>query len=727
MNSLSNPPRRAWHTRWIATVVLLLSLAVTGFAWWREQELARRDQVIQMQNGLARINSILMPLLGSRFETLHDAAAGAFRRGNVTPENWNAFLENSEWSQRFPGMIEVGYAERVPSAGGEDRFVVRYVSSKPGVASHTRGSDLSTERTVRAALDATAGAGYGIPSGEVTIHTPPTNAAIPCVVGLFPILAEQRRLGTPIENRQNTRGVVFFALNQREYFDSLKESLARAPLDLQLLPPGQTPPRTATSRPFTVTSTSGQWRFLATLRAAGHGEAVSHWLVLALGIGLSALLFYLFSIQARLRYEADLAVFEMQQRDEKIQTLNEDLERRITQRTSEFQDANARLKAQIVEREEAEAHLARFKALAEATSDLVAMVSLEGLIIYANQGGRKMIGLSERGKVEGRHYREFYSAETAALVEQTAIPVTRTEGSWKGEGTLVNNQGGEVPVSMVWLTLRGSEGQPDFLAVIHRDISDRRKFEETLYAALAEEKELSQLKSNFIAMVSHEIRTPLALILSSSEILSRYLDRLPAEKRQSHLEIINQSVHRMSALMEDVLLYSRAEAGRIEFTPVALDLESVCRRIVDETSSTSANRCPIKFEFLTEPDQVRGDETLLRHILGNLLSNAVKYSSEGVEVILRVTRESGEAVFEAIDRGVGIPKADQEKMFQPFHRGENVKNTVGTGLGLVIVRRCVERHGGSLSIQSDEQSGTIARVRLPMFSPAHTEFLKRFS
>lgn len=248
-----------------------------------------------------------------------------------------------------------------------------------------------------------------------------------------------------------------------------------------------------------------------------------------------------------------------------------------------------------------------------------------------------------------------------------------------------------------------------------------------LNVALAEEKELSQLKSNFIAMVSHEIRTPLALILSSAEILSRYFDRLAPEKRQQHLEQVNDAVLRMSSLMEDVLLYSRAEAGRIEFSPKPLDLAALIRQLVDEILSATRPLHPIEVQIDGDLSSARGDAALLRHVLANLLNNAMKYSTAGDSVNLRVSRDGGTAVFEIMDTGIGIPEADRARLFEAFHRGANAKHISGTGLGLVIVRRCVERHGGELQIQSRVGTGTTVTVKLPMFSPAHTDFIKKFS
>ena len=265
------------------------------------------------------------------------------------------------------------------------------------------------------------------------------------------------------------------------------------------------------------------------------------------------------------------------------------------------------------------------------------------------------------------------------------------------------------------------------IIALNRDL-EQKVTERTaqLHVALAEEKELNRLKSNFISMVTHEIRTPLALILGSSEILSRYRDRLAPEKRAEHLQTIDASVHRMSGLLEDVLLFSKAEAGRIEFNPVALDLKSFCTQLVDELLSATNRRCPIELSAEIS-ETARGDEGLLRHIFSNLMTNAVKYSLPGTPVKFCVSRDDGNAVFTVQDRGAGIPEEDRKRLFTPFYRGKNVATIQGTGLGLVIVKHCVERHGGRIEVASAENFGTTVSVRLPLFSPAHTEFIKRIS
>ncbi len=251
-------------------------------------------------------------------------------------------------------------------------------------------------------------------------------------------------------------------------------------------------------------------------------------------------------------------------------------------------------------------------------------------------------------------------------------------------------------------------------ARLREEVAGRERAEADLRRALEAEKELNQLKSSFVSMVSHEFRTPLEVILSSSNILDRYLDRLPPDKRKAQLRAIRSSVHRMSDLMEDVLLLGRFEAGRLDCHPVPLDLELFCRQLcADVEAGTAEGR--IHCTVGPFPEKASADAALLQHILSNLLSNALKYSDADTWVDFSVMRRDGEAVFAIRDSGCGIPAADHARLFGAFYRGSNVGQTPGTGLGLVIVKRCVERHGGRLQFESAEGKGTTFTVHLPLF------------
>ncbi len=231
------------------------------------------------------------------------------------------------------------------------------------------------------------------------------------------------------------------------------------------------------------------------------------------------------------------------------------------------------------------------------------------------------------------------------------------------------------------------------------------------------ERELGDLKSRFVAMVSHEFRTPLGITMSAVELLRHHLELLPETKRQELLTDIFESTRHMAGLMEQVLLLGRFEAGKLAFRPVRTDLAALGHKLVDESLSATHHRCPIR--LVVEPAALGEgavDESLLRHMIGNLLSNAVKYSPAGSPVDLTMAREQASAVFAVCDRGIGIPEADLAKLFQAFHRGGNVGETQGTGLGLVIVKRCVDLHGGTIRVDSVPGQGTTFTVRLPAFA-----------
>jgi PAS domain S-box-containing protein len=428
------------------------------------------------------------------------------------------------------------------------------------------------------------------------------------------------------------------------------------------------------------------------------------WLAVGSLLGAVAVLLTVICWEVRRRRQVEAALAAVKLREESATRLNGELEKKITEHSAQLDVAVS--------------DLVRFKAIVDATSDFVNITSLDGRVLYMNPGARRMAGIGEEEDITRLHIRDLAPLWVLRRFEREGMPVAFKEGAWKSEVALLHRDGYEIPVSFVGLIIKSPDGRPALMACVARDISEQRRIADELKRALAEERELNELKSNFISVVSHEIRTPLALILSSAEILGRYLDRLPLEKRQRHLDTIEDAVHRMALLVENVLTFSRAEAGRLEFHPSQIDLTSFCRQLSDELSSVTRRRCPIRLETPERLDRGLGDPALLRHILGNLISNAVKYSPAGSPVCLRLRRQGETAVFSVEDKGCGIPEADQVRLFSPFHRGSNVTHVAGTGLGLVIVQRCVQKQGGQIEIASREGSGTTITVHLPLFPNA---------
>ncbi|GAP95093.1 sensory transduction regulatory protein [Leptolyngbya sp. NIES-2104] len=247
----------------------------------------------------------------------------------------------------------------------------------------------------------------------------------------------------------------------------------------------------------------------------------------------------------------------------------------------------------------------------------------------------------------------------------------------------------------------------------------RHKAESLIQTALQKEKEINELKSRFVSVVSHEFRNPLNTILFSTELLQRYGNQISDQKKEIYLERIQGSVKRMNELLSDVLTVGETEAGKLQFTPQPIDVIRFCKELVDEFHLSDRRKIQINFSFRQTSENNRPslpllDERLLRHILTNLLSNAVKYSLNADPIEFKLNLSDRTAIFRIQDHGIGIPKLEQANLFQSFHRASNVKAIPGTGLGLSIVKQCVDLHGGSISVESEENQGTLFTVTLPL-------------
>jgi PAS domain S-box-containing protein len=361
----------------------------------------------------------------------------------------------------------------------------------------------------------------------------------------------------------------------------------------------------------------------------------------------------------------------------------------------------------------------KHRALFEATSQGV-MLHDEQQFLEVNPAALKILGY-ERENFIGKHPAHISAPlqmdrEPSHAASMRHIAACMQNGSAHFEWLAQTGSGREVPLE-VMLTRIQMGGKPLIQAVI-MDITERKKAESELLKALAREKELGALKSNFVSMVSHEFRTPLAIIMSSAEILAEYFEQLEAADRIDHLRSIQKNTRRMADMMEEVLLLSRVEAGRLTLEAQPIELPLFCRRLVDEVQSATHRRCPIELNVGDFDTETFADERLLRHILTNLLTNAVKYSPEGSPVDFRMNRFGTRVQFVVGDRGIGIPDKDQKWLFNAFHRGGNVGEIPGTGLGLVIVKRCVELHRGAIRIDSEVGRGTVIEVEIPVAAAA---------
>jgi len=229
---------------------------------------------------------------------------------------------------------------------------------------------------------------------------------------------------------------------------------------------------------------------------------------------------------------------------------------------------------------------------------------------------------------------------------------------------------------------------------------------------------LSQMKSDFVSNVSHELRTPLASIRVFGEFLR--LGRVSEpEKLREYGEFIETESRRLTGLVNNILDFSKIDSGRKTYTFEEASLNEVVAetlRTFDIRLKHSGFRIEVKQADPLPPMQIDADA--MSQAVSNLIDNAVKYSGESKDIAVRICRQDGWAVVSVEDRGIGISRAEQRRIFERFHRvGSGLIHDVkGSGLGLAIVRHIVEAHDGLVSVESQPGKGSVFAIKLPLKS-----------
>ena len=240
-----------------------------------------------------------------------------------------------------------------------------------------------------------------------------------------------------------------------------------------------------------------------------------------------------------------------------------------------------------------------------------------------------------------------------------------------------------------------------------------------LRSALENEKKLVEVKDRFVSMASHEFRSPISYIHRNIAVIKDHLDTLSVGEVRQRLLKVQAHAELLTSLLEDVLTMGKAGANvnRIEAHLTAVSLRDFFNRIIDEVHTNTHNTHRIELDFPFSNIVLKCDESLLRNIFVNLLTNAIKFSPGKNLVMLSIGKCEQQVLVKVQDFGLGIGETDLSRIFEPFHRGQNVQNIKGTGLGLPIVKKAVEALGGEVEVESRPGRGTTFTVKLNLHHP----------
>lgn len=710
-------------------VALMLSLGVTVLLW----QITEENTENQSQRRLQVLAGSIRDQIEGRmrdYEQVLRGGAGLFNAsGKVTRREWRRYVAELDLSERYPGIQGVGFAPylrtgaekrnyvasarqqgfdgfQIRPPGTRDYYVpVTYLEPFDWRNQRAHGYDMFSEALRRRAISRARDTGRPTVSEKITLVQETNIDTQAGFLMYLPLYSGGETPRTLDERRAMMRGVIYSPFRMD---DLIRGVLGGRFTEVSIaIFDGRAPSSTnrlyQTGRPGLLAgSTHSRAEMTATvvdtIAVANHTwtvevrprlifeQEVDHQkaqIVLVSGIVISLLLFSFVRALVMTRARALKLAKQM---------------------TAAFRESET-----------------KFSALAATASEAIFTISGQGLILSCNPAALSMFGYG-KGQLIGDHWSRLIPRSQRFRMSRNLLRLVKQHNdtpNWGIEyvGDGIRRDGVTFPVEYS-LSHWHSEGA-HFYGVILRDITDRKEVKRRLHEAREIAEAASRAKSEFVANMSHEIRTPMNAVLGMAQILER--TELDNEQKK-YLEMAKSAGASLMRILDDILDFSKVEAGRMEIVPVTFNLEDVIDSVA-AVMTVDSDRKPIELAIGIEPEvprQLRGDELRIRQILINLASNAIKFTEQGqVGLLVRMVHRDRDRVtlqFAMRDTGIGMDQAQQARLFSPFGQGDalTTRRYGGTGLGLAICQRLVEMMEGSIQVSSQPGKGSEFVVTMPL-------------
>lgn len=363
----------------------------------------------------------------------------------------------------------------------------------------------------------------------------------------------------------------------------------------------------------------------------------------------------------------------------------------------------------ITELKQAQDKVAGLAAIVESSSDAIIGKTLDGIIVSWNHGAEALYGYSDKEAL-GRSITFLIPPDHPDEIPPTLEKIRRAETITDNDNVHMRKDGGLVSVSLTVAPVKDSEGRIVGSSTIARDITDRKKFEERIRQYSRELEQSNRELDNFALIVAHDLRAPLRAVSGfAARLQKRYKEKLDAEADQ-YIAFISEGTERMERLITDLLEYARV--GNIGKPPVPVDVKALMEKVLTDLKPEITERqAVITVESLPV---VSADGTQLMQVLENLVGNALKYCTNEPRIRISAERKDGEWLFRVSDNGIGIDPRQFARIFDIFQRLHTREAYSGSGVGLAICKKIVERFGGRIWVESKPGEGSTFLFTLPV-------------